>query len=263
MAERHAGGLPVTPMKPMKPLKGSHMQTPALPVHEQISGDQTFGGRTFGQWREGAATAWQDYTHHAFVQGLADGSLPRPAFLHYLVQDYVFLVHFSRAWALAVVKSATLEEMKICAATVDALVNHEMPLHVRTCAAQGISEQSLFDAPEEFENLAYTRYVIDAGLSGDLLDLLAALAPCVMGYGEIGARLAGARNTPYRPWIETYAGPEYQQVCRNIGAMLDGAIARRLGDDPRQSPRWPQLQARFTRATELEIKFWDMGLRGP
>ena len=40
-----------------------------------------------------------------FVEQLGDGSLPRKSFLHYLVQDYVFLVHFSRAWALAVVKS--------------------------------------------------------------------------------------------------------------------------------------------------------------
>ena len=92
-------------------------------------------GKTFALWRAGAGQTWLDYTRHAFVEGMRDGSLPRAAFLHYLIQDYVFLVHFSRAWSLAVVKAETINEMKVCAGTVDALVNYEMALHIKTCAA--------------------------------------------------------------------------------------------------------------------------------
>jgi thiaminase (transcriptional activator TenA) len=70
-----------------------------------------------------------------------------------------------------------------------------------------ISQAELEATPEAAENLAYTRYVLEAGYSGDFLDLMAALAPCVLGYGEIGARLAAeAGETPYRGWIDTYAG---------------------------------------------------------
>jgi len=219
-------------------------------------------GKTFALWREGAAGSWHDYTHHAFVQGLGDGTLPRAAFLHYLVQDYVFLVHFARAWSLAVVKSETLEEMKICAGTVDALVNHEMSLHVKTCAEAGIDEATLFEATEAVENIAYTRYVMDAGVQGDFLDMMAALSPCVMGYGEIGLRLAATQTMstpPYADWIATYAGSEYQSVCENVGAMIDAAVARRIGDVS-NSPRAATLQERFTMATKLEVGFWQMGL---
>nr|WP_227271495.1 thiaminase II [Roseobacter sp. H9] len=221
-------------------------------------------GQTFRRWRAACASDWQAYTGHAFVEGLRTGSLPRASFLHYLVQDYVFLVHFSRAWSLGVVKAETLEEMKVCAGTVDALVNHEMALHVATCAAEGIDEATLFAATEEVENLAYTRYVMDSGLQGDFLDLMAALAPCCFGYGEIGTRLARshAPDTPYQNWIETYAGEDYQKVMASVGAMIDKAIARRLGPDPTQAARWAQLQERFATATRLEIGFWDMGLRG-
>ena len=221
-------------------------------------------GRTFSLWRSGAVKPWQGFTRHAFVEGLSNGTLPKAAFLHYLVQDYVFLVHFSRAWALAVVKSQTMDEMKTCAATVDALVNHEMELHIEICAREGISQDALFAATEEIENLAYTRYVMDAGLSGDFLDLMAALAPCVFGYGEIGLRLAheADSDTPYRDWITTYSDDEYQDVMKNIGTMIDAAVLLRIGDQPEQAPRWQFLQERFTKASELEIKFWDMGLRG-
>ena len=218
-------------------------------------------GRAFALWREAAGDAWQRYTHHPFVEGLRDGSLPREAFLHYLRQDYVFLIHFERAWALAAAKAETLEEMQAASATVHALVHVEMPLHVETCAGEGISRDELEATPERRENLAYTRYVLEAGYSGDFLDLMAALAPCVLGYGEIGLRLAAeAGETPYRPWIDTYAGEAFQEACRNAGALVDAALLRRLGPDWEGQPRWPRLCERFRTATLLEEGFWSMGL---
>jgi len=217
-------------------------------------------GRSFAAWRD-AAPAWDAYVRHPFVQGLGDGTLPRGAFLNYLAQDYRFLIHFSRAWALGAVKAGTLAEMRACIATVDALVNVEMPLHIRICAEAGISADQLERTPEAPENLAYTRYVLEAGYSGDFLDLLAALAPCVLGYGEIGLRLAreGAADTPYRDWIETYAGEDYQRACREVGALIDTALSARLGDGPENLPRWRELSDRFATATRLEAAFWGVG----
>lgn len=221
-------------------------------------------GRVFTALRQGSPTAWSAYTQHPFVMGLGDGTLPPAAFLHYLTQDYVFLVHFARAWAFAVVKAETLDEMKVCASTVDALLNHEMALHVKTCAAVGIEKATLFAAKEEVANLAYTRYVMDAGLQGDFLDLIAALAPCCFGYGEIGHRLeqTSASDTPYADWIATYSGGEYQHAMTSVGQMFDAAVIRRLGPDFQNTPHWAHLQTRFTTATELEVGFWGMGLRG-
>ena len=217
-------------------------------------------GRAFALWRASAGDDWHAYTRHPFVEGLRDGTLPRTAFLDYLVQDYVFLFHFARAWALAAAKAETLDEMRTAARTVSALVDEETRLHVATCAAAGIPEAALIAAEEKPANLAYTRYVLEAGHSGDLLDLLAALAPCVLGYGEIGLRLARDGAAPYRDWIDAYAGDDYQAVCREVGALIDAAATRRLGPDLAAAPRWPTLSGRFRTATRLEAGFWDMGL---
>lgn len=217
-------------------------------------------GNTFAAWRDNTPV-WFAYTRHAFVQGLGDGTLPHAAFLHYLKQDYVFLIHFSRAWALAITKADTVAEMRLAAGTVNGLINEELALHIKTCAEAGIDEATLFATLERPENLAYTRYVLDAGHSGDLLDLLAALAPCVLGYGEIGTHLATTKTSDtYAEWINTYASAEYQQVCHDVGVLMDGAVARRIGDGATTSPRWASLQARFRVATQLEVGFWDMGL---
>ena len=107
---------------------------------------------------------------------------------------------------------------------------------------------------------AYTRYVLEKGLQGDLLDLYVALAPCVIGYGEIGARLKGDPDTkhegnPYASWIAMYAGDEYQAVARAHAEALDRLWQERAG-----GARLRQLAATFAQATQLEVDFWQMGL---
>ena len=52
------------------------------------------------------------YVEHPFVQGLGDGTLPEAAFRHYLVQDYLFLIQFARAYGLAAYKADTLAEIR-------------------------------------------------------------------------------------------------------------------------------------------------------
>ncbi|WP_397546816.1 thiaminase II [Rhodothermus marinus] len=214
----------------------------------------------FARLRQAVAEDWLAYTQHPFVQQLGEGTLPEAAFRHYLVQDYRFLVHFARAWALALVKADTLEDMRHAADTISALLHDEMKLHVRYCARWGLSEADLEDAPEARANLAYTRYVLERGFSGDVLDLQVALAPCIVGYAEIGRALHAQfaetlPQNPYRDWIETYAGEAYQQVARNAILQLDRLAARRLTE-----ARFPELVETFRQATRLEVAFWDMGL---
>lgn len=225
------------------------------------------GQGVFERLKAGCRAEWRAYTNHDFVRSLGTGRLPEACFRHYLAQDYLFLFHFARAYGLAAYKSDTLGEMRQAAATLSALLDTEMALHVEFCRGWGLSEAAMAALPEEPETMAYTRYVLEAGLSGDLLDLLVALAPCVVGYAEIGRTLMRApttrlRGNPYRPWIEMYAGEAYGAVAAGAVAQLDRVAARRLGA-PRSArhPRLTSLQATFREATRLEADFWSMGLR--
>src|SRR3546814_738687 len=156
---------------------------------------------------------WEAYTRHRFVRELGAGTLPEACFRHYLGQDYLFLIHFTRAYALAAYKAETLEDMRRAARTMYALIDTEMSLHVRVCAGWGMTEADMAALPEEPATIAYTRFVLDRGMAGDLLDLQTALVPCIVGYAEIGRWPAADPATkragnPYLPWIEMYAGGE-------------------------------------------------------
>jgi thiaminase/transcriptional activator TenA len=220
-------------------------------------------GQVFNLLKEKNLKNWLLYTKHDFVNLLSSDSLEEKYFLNYLIQDYLFLIQFSKAWSLAVLKSDTLEEMKIAANTVNDLINFEMELHIKLCGSYNISKNDLESANEENENIAYTRYVLELGYSGDFLDLLSALAPCVLGYGEIGINGKNFKiKTPmYKKWIDTYSSDEYQDVCKNVANLIDQAFLLRLGSDYVNTYKWNKVNKIFNKATLLEIDFWNMALK--
>ncbi len=215
----------------------------------------------FERLKAGAAPEWHAYVEHPFTEALADGSLPRSAFRAYLAQDYLFLIEFARAYALAIYKAPTLADMREQSGGLAAILDVEMDLHVRLCARWGLSAADLERTPAEAATLAYTRYVLDAGMRGDLLALKVALAPCVIGYAEIGLRLArhplAAADNPYRAWIAEYAGTPFQAVAGAARAHLD-----RLAEGYLTPRREGDLTNVFRDATRLETAFWDMAWLG-
>jgi thiaminase (transcriptional activator TenA) len=218
------------------------------------------GNTLFSRLVDAAGPTWHSYTRHEFVLRLVRGDLPEAAFRHYLIQDYLFLLHFSRAWGLAIYKSDTLAEMRRAQSLVAATLDVEIGLHVEYCRGWGIDTAAMEAASEALETVAYTRFVLDRGLAGDRLDLEVALAPCVVGYAEIAAERMGDPATrldgnPYKSWLDMYAGAEYQALADEAKAALDEQFARRGGEG-----RFPALAASFKAATRLEADFWQMGL---
>ena len=177
------------------------------------------------------------------------------------MQDYLFLIHFARAWGLAVYKSDTLAEMRRAQRLVAATLDVEIGLHIDYCRGWGLSEAAMAAEPEAPETIAYTRFVLDRGLAGDRLDLEVALAPCMVGYAEIAAeRIADPATrldgNPYREWLEMYAGDGVPEACARSGSGARRAVrpARRRGALPCARRQLSPTAAR------LEADFWQMGL---
>ena len=213
----------------------------------------------FERLRSNAADDWEAYVDHDFVRRLGAGTLPQAAFRTYLVQDYLFLIQFARAYGLAAYKSRTPADIRAAQIGLAAILD-ETALHVRLCARWGIDENALTATPELPATVAYTRFVLDCGATGDLLDLHVALAPCVVGYAEIGRALApngleALGEHPYREWIAEYAGDPYQAVAAKARLQLDALAARALTEQ-----RFPELAATFATASRLEAAFWQMAM---
>ena len=200
---------------------------------------------------------WQQYVEHDFVKQLACGTLPPECFRHYLKQDYLYLFHYSRAFALAIFKAKNFSQMEIPRKSLESICQ-EIQLHLDYCRQWGISEAEIFATQESAACVAYTRYLLDCGATGGLAEIYAAITPCAVGYAQIARyitenypRLA---NNPYQMWIDTYASEAFQQEAEETSNFLTALCADFT------LTQQNHIQHIFTTATRMEIAFWQMGL---
>ncbi|GME58465.1 hypothetical protein GTA08_BOTSDO05853 [Neofusicoccum parvum] len=207
--------------------------------------------------REDVKGPWREHTHHSFVKQLADGSLPLGKFRNYLIQDYLFLIQFSRANALAAYKAKNLDDINKSARIVQH-IQEEMSLHIKYCEGFGLTKAQIESHKEHPACTAYTRYVLDIGQSEDWFGLQIALMPCLIGYGYIARRLYDDPKTKrdgnaYWNWVEQYVAEDYTDAVRAGLEIIEKHAVL-------QSPsRIEQLVEIFIHATKMETGFWDMG----
>ncbi|KAK4146900.1 Phosphomethylpyrimidine kinase-domain-containing protein [Dichotomopilus funicola] len=202
------------------------------------------------------APVWDEFINHPFVLAMGDGTLPLESFKQYLIQDYLYLIHFARANALGSFKASTMKDIAGSAAIVTHIFK-EMELHINYCKSFGISKEEMENTTENSACTAYTRYVLDIGHSQDWLGLQVAIAPCLLGYGALAKQLhADPRSkrdgNTYWAWIENYVAEDYVTAVKIGSALLERHALL-------QSPsRIEELVKIFIHATKMEIAFWEM-----
>ncbi|KAI8613880.1 thiamine biosynthesis protein [Chytriomyces sp. MP71] len=203
---------------------------------------------------------WDEYINHPFVRGLADGTLNQDCFKHYIRQDYIYLLHYARGYALAAFKEQRMDDIATAASIAMGIARESKDVHVKYCESWGISLDDLESTKEATANLSYTRYFLEKGLCGDRLDLYVAMAPCLIGYGEIGLKLMNdpatkRKDNLYWDWISNYGKEDFQQAVVDGEARLAQLFEETVPST--NTTRLQQLCEIFRQATILEIKFWD------
>ena len=196
---------------------------------------------------------WSEYTDHKFLSDLVSNKLPSKNFKRYLIQDYVFLQQFLKILALSVYKSNSFEEINRSVNFIKG-IDHEIKLHTSYCKKWKISLNSLSNIKVESANSAYTDHVLSVGKNGNNLDIFSCLAPCIIGYGEVGFKLSKIKNwkkSKYSSWIKMYSSKEYQQVAQDNIDYLD--ILFKSSKNKNLS----KLKNNFKKSTILEINFWE------
>ena len=200
---------------------------------------------------------WDNYIQHEFIQELAKGTLKLENFQHYLKQDYIYLFHYSRVFSLAMYKSENFDQMNFSRQALNAILD-EIQLHISYCKEFGIDEKSIYEQKESPACIAYTRYVLDCGMNGDLAQLYAGVIPCFLGYAKVADYITennlSVKNNPYQSWIDMYASKEYQEAAKQATEFFE-ELCKDLS-----KKQMEKIQDIFTTATRMEIAFWQMGL---
>lgn len=208
------------------------------------------GGFTADLWGR-AAPVYERILAHPFLAGLADGSLPRECFAHYVTQDALYLTDYARALSLVGVSSRDAEALAMFDRHAAGAIAVERELHGGLLAGLGVSSEAE-PAPT---TLAYTSYLLRTAALEPYPEALCAVLPCYWIYREVGAALAG-KGSPeklYDDWIRTYAAEEFDSL---VGEILD--LTDRVGESLTAAERERSGRA-FETAARYEWMFWNMG----
>ena len=180
---------------------------------------------------------------HPFLTGLTDGSLPRPAFAHFVVQDAHYLRDYARALAVCAAKAPTEADVRALATDAAEAIAAEQAMHAdllialadaATATATGpgpgtersgsgarsgnaSGEAGAVDGVAPTTR-AYTSYLLATVYGGSFLEGLAAVLPCYWIYARVGAELL-ATSSPdplYARWIAAYGDPSFQAVADRV-----------------------------------------------
>lgn len=199
---------------------------------------------------------WRKNHSHPFVQEMGAGTLDPDKFRFYMIQDYLYLIDYSKLFAIGAVKATELEDMTIFSALLHATMHEEMSLHRQYAARFGITHEELENAEPSPITLAYTHYMLHCGQNGTLAELVVALLPCAWSYWEIGKELneiPGARDHElYGDWVKMYSSEEFGRTAQWCIDLLDKLSAGK------SEAELLQLEKIFLNTTRFEYMFWDM-----
>ncbi|MSQ17742.1 MAG: thiaminase II [Dehalococcoidia bacterium] len=209
-----------------------------------------------GDLEKAARPIRQAILAHPFVTGVGDGALAVERFKHYVLQDYVYLIDYSRVLALAAARAPDLPTMGWFARLLDETLNTEMALHRSYCGQFGITVAELEATRAAPTTAGYTSFLLKVAYQGSFAELVAALLPCQWGYWEIGQHLAGMGASQAQPlyaeWVRMYTSPEFATLAQEIRALAD-RLGERAGPDQRQA-----MTAAYLESFRWEYQFWEM-----
>ncbi|MFI6601208.1 thiaminase II [Nonomuraea sp. NPDC050536] len=201
------------------------------------------------------AGVYEQILAHPFLVGLTDGSLPREAFRHYVVQEAHFLPDYARAQAACAARAPEPAAVQRFAADAATTLEVEHSLVVELLAAFGLEETDARKLPASPTTVGYTSYLVRTCSLGTFPEALGAIVPCYWIYARVGERLLASSSPDplYAWWIETYGSQGYQETVAAVLNLLDGLA---LGADERaRLLEWALTTVRY------EWLFWDSAWR--
>jgi len=199
---------------------------------------------------------WQSYLEHPFVKGIGEGTLDKEKFIHYMKQDYVYLIEYSRVFAIGSTKANDLKTMTIFADLLHGTMNFEMDLHREYCAKFGISNEELEATEPSATMTAYTSYMISQAQLGGVENAVAAVLACAWSYNWIGKQLAqwpGAlEHDFYGDWVQMYASEGFTKIADDFIQLINEIAAHKPEHELKK------LEDIFIKTSYFEYMFWEM-----
>jgi len=200
---------------------------------------------------------WDGYYSHPFVKGLADGTLDKEKFKFYMVQDYLYLLDYTKVFAVGCSKSEDEETMRYFAEYVWKILDGEMDIHRGYMKRLGIERAEADSTPKSLDNHSYTAYMLKAAYEGGAAEAAVAILSCAVSYEYIGRYIVehypdADRHEFYGEWVQGYSAPGYADSNRRLEELVEKLCE---GLSPAHLNKLEEI---FVVCSRYEAAFWDM-----
>ena len=197
--------------------------------------------------KENNKELWERYVKHDFVVKMRNGTLNLENFRYYLIQDSKYV----KIMLKSLIKASSLgpiEQTSKILTKIFQTRDKGVEVHSFLLDKLGITEKEIEKTGYSLVNYAYTRHLYYYSTIG-WAEFLAAWAPCMWGYYEIGKYVIDTSNNIYKKWAEFYASDEYKS---RIDIILDSLNSIDYKEE---------LNTIFRDSINFEIMFWESALR--
>jgi len=198
---------------------------------------------------ESIQAIYNEIITHTFVELLADGTLPKPCFAHYLSQDILYIHDDSKAFEhLSKRATATTEQAFFKTLAKEGIaMEHELHTHF-------LKFFTIRKAKKKSPVIkAYTHFLIEHSLKSPYNVAAAALLPCFWVYNSVGKHLISfaEENNVYQKWIDTYQGGEYEEYTKSFIQIVE-RLAATASEEEKE-----HMREAFVQATLFELYFFE------
>lgn len=206
---------------------------------------------------EASKEIWDGYHIHPFVKGIADGSLDKEKFKYYMIQDYLYLIDYTKVFAVGAAKAKDIDTMKLFAGYIHAILDGEMDIHKAYMKRLGISLSEAEKTPAALDTVSYTSYMLRTAYEGGPAEVVAAILSCALSYEVIARKIAeenpdSLHHPFYGEWVQGYANDSYHEENLVLISLMD-----RLAEGYSEE-ELSRLTEIFVICSRYEKAFWDM-----
>lgn len=196
---------------------------------------------------------WAAQKDHSFVTELAAGTLEEEAFLHWVKQDYRYLLDYARTFSVAGARARDEGTMTHLMGVAHTVLDYEMDLHREFAAEYGIDPAELETVEKAPTCQAYGDFLVRTAHEGSLAEIAAAIYPCGQGYLDVAAHMAQLSEEEHRytPFIEKYTDEEFVEAVDWMREFVDHCGERYPGEHE-------AMEEAFLTSARLEGEFWEM-----
>ena len=138
---------------------------------------------------EATKEIWDGYNETPFVKGIADGSLDHEKFKYYMIQDYLYLLDYTKVFSIGTAKAKNLDAMRLFAGYIHSILDGEMDIHRAYMTRLGIAKEEAEQTPVALDNLSYTSYMLRVAYEEGEAEVMAAILSCALSYEFIAKKI--------------------------------------------------------------------------